>query len=145
MQVGIQDMDTSMLVIIFLILMVVVILVKNLKGILLKLKGFKKRGLKLRKTSLESSRNIFLDDVYERYETIIKTIYDLSREESETDTDLLEKLRSQQDFSLETLAEIEAFLCKYHGARFGNKNNAELDNIIKSLEKGIGSSRKQMI
>jgi len=72
--------------------------------------------------------------VYRRYEDYLKNTFSEKRELSDTDSEVINRLKKHSGMPEETIAKINSFLTFYHAARFGGKRDIELESIIQSLE-----------
>ena len=115
-----------------LILFVLIVLLKN-KGYIFKIfRLFLKAQHK--KSSLNITTPTLLLTIYHRYQLYLKSTCNELRKESDTDQDVLNRLKQRLDIPKETVAKIESFLKNYHDVRFGEKKDLNLEPIIQAIE-----------
>jgi transglutaminase-like putative cysteine protease len=71
--------------------------------------------------------------VYQRFELFLKKKLDVDRLETETDAELVQRLRVLPGIPARLVGDIEHFFKEYHDARFGGKRVQGLENIIRLL------------
>jgi len=81
---------------------------------------------------LMRNANPFLP-VYQRFELFLKKKLEVDHLETETDAELVRRLRALPGVPARLLGDIEYFLREYHHARFGGKKVEGLENIVKFL------------
>jgi len=76
-----------------------------------------------------------LQSIYRCYERYLKAAFNETRDLTDTDGEVINRLRQHREIPNETLAKVESFLYYYHAARFGEKDPLKLKEMIESLEK----------
>lgn len=95
------------------------------------------RNIKLRSNVRERSRSLQrkdVEEIYHRYEDYILKTFNESRNDPETDSQVLGRLKQKSEIPQETLAKIHSFVDHYRDVRFGYKTNVQLERIIETLE-----------
>src|SRR5262249_2838957 len=71
--------------------------------------------------------------VYKRYEEYLKKSIGEIRKLTDTDKEVLYRLRNRNSSPPETLAKMQSFLQHYQAVRFGEKRGVDLESIISSF------------
>ncbi|HQP10417.1 MAG TPA: transglutaminaseTgpA domain-containing protein [Candidatus Omnitrophota bacterium] len=72
--------------------------------------------------------------IYQRYEQYLKNAFREARKPSETDREVVDRLKTQPKIPSETIGKIESFIGQYHAARFGDRKNTALEKMIEDIE-----------
>ncbi|MFA5260005.1 MAG: transglutaminase-like domain-containing protein [Candidatus Omnitrophota bacterium] len=128
----ILDIETKTLVAILFAIVIAIALEEVLKKVFAR---YFKKGHAGRERGAESLiKNVNpYKAVYQRFELFLKNKLDVDRLETETDAELVQRLRALPGIPARFIGDIEHFLKEYHDARFGGKNAFGLENIIKLL------------
>ena len=118
-----------------LITLVLVILLINAKKIFRKLSGLAV-SLKRRVPKMKKKRDPVLS-IYHRYEHYLKTAFGKTRRLTETDREVLERLKTLSRVPNETIGKMESFVGHYQATRFGFHRNIDLEKIIEDMEQDI--------
>jgi len=117
----------------FLTVLILIMVLINHKKILT---GLRKLYPPLsRKVTIRIKKPNKLRSIYRRYEQYLKSAFNEKRQNSDTDRDVIGRLKERKDIPGETIAKVESFLGHYHDARFGEKKHVRLKEIIKSMRR----------
>ncbi|OGX38367.1 MAG: hypothetical protein A3C36_06230 [Omnitrophica WOR_2 bacterium RIFCSPHIGHO2_02_FULL_52_10] len=82
-----------------------------------------------------------LRSVYLRYEQCLKTAFGETRGATDTDAEVIHRLKTGPHVPEGTIAKAEAFIGEYHAARFGFRKNADFEQLIGDLEQAMSADR----
>ena len=74
-----------------------------------------------------------LQSIYRHYEHYLKKAFNETRKLSDTDGDVVERLKKRGNIPGDKIVKMETFLNRYHGARFGGKEPLNLEEMIRSM------------
>jgi len=89
----------------------------------------------IKRSSSRKKKSNPVISIYHRYEHYLKSAFGETRELSDTDNEVIQRLKKRSQIPEETLAKLKSFLYQYHAARFGLRENINLENIIGEIEK----------
>jgi len=77
--------------------------------------------------------------IYRRYERYLKTAFNETRYPSNTDREVIHRLKKLPDIPMESIAKMESFVYQYHAARFGSHKGVQLEQMIQDIEKDMNN------
>lgn len=110
----------------FLVLMMVYI---NRQNIFLSLRRWL-QGKKHVKTAQFKTPDALVP-IYRRYERFLKEQYGQVRNEADTDSDVLDRIRAMPAVDPGAIARLEGFIRAFHASRFGGKEPGEIGSLLK--------------
>lgn len=69
--------------------------------------------------------------IYKRYEQYLHNEFKEIRRSTETDHDVVDRLKQRSEIPRESIAKVESFLKHYHAARFGEKKDENLEEMLR--------------
>lgn len=129
---SVENMDkdqVKMTMIYFLILVMAVINRKNIFSALSFWLAGRKKTVKSRRRAPER-----LSGIYLRYESLLKAKFGESRRLSDTDQDVIERIRAKISAG-EKVAFLETFVGAYQAARFGTGPGEDLERLLEEIRK----------
>jgi len=73
--------------------------------------------------------------IYQRYEHYLKTAFGETRGLTETDHEVIDRLKTKEQIPAETIGKMESFVRQYHAARFGLRRDNDLGKIIEDMKR----------
>jgi transglutaminase-like putative cysteine protease len=105
-----------------------VLFLTNAKGIFRGLRNIL-TGTRLKTAAFKPSPELQL--IYRKYEQYLLKNFSETRRPTETDRDVVLRLKERPGLTPESIATVENFLKHYHAARFGDKQTARLEELLK--------------
>ncbi len=96
-----------------------------------------------RRSTFPVQKNDRIHSLYRRYEDYLKNSWNETRQASETDTEVLARLKTRGESRRDTLSAMENFVQNYHAARFGGKPDSGLEGVLAHMEGAEKSSPKK--
>jgi len=124
--VHLQNIDKEKAKASVLYTLVTMMLLMNAKNIFLGLKRWLTQSRKRPKTIKPPGQ---LQLIYRRYEQYLKKSFGETRRLTETDYDVVGRLKKRPDIPEESITKVESFLRHYHAARFGEKEDVRLEEM----------------
>ncbi len=135
LKAAILDIETRTLVALLFAIVIMVALEEIFKKFLGRLFKRHKGDEVWTETRLSRKQNPYVWE-YKRLEHFLKTKFHVERKDSETDTELLTRLRGLPEVPGNVVLKIEAFFIKYHMARFGFKKDVDLTLLLEDILQG---------
>ncbi|MCK5083724.1 MAG: hypothetical protein KAR31_12515, partial [Candidatus Omnitrophica bacterium] len=117
--------NTLIALVLWMLLMNIKKIIKNIRSLLI--------SLNRKALSVKDKRDPLLL-IYRRYEQYLKTAFDETRRITDTDQEVIRRIKVRPQIPAETVAKMESFVDQYHATRFGFKEDIDLKAIIRGIE-----------
>lgn len=133
-----ENLESEKLLFWLVIILVILIIVRNYSAIIYFLKF--RRTRKLKKNNTPKKR--FLQDqlnIYKEFEHLLKRQFKTKQKMNETHLELIRRLYTGFPTKQQTITQLELFLKHYQDARFGQKEDLALKQILSELKRNVSS------
>ena len=117
--------NTLIALVLWMLLMNIKKIIKNIRSLLI--------SLNRKALSVKDKRDPLLL-IYRRYEQYLKTAFDETRRITDTDQEVIRRIKVRPQIPAETVAKMESFVDQYHATRFGFREDIDLKAIIRGIE-----------
>jgi hypothetical protein len=117
-----------------IVLVLIVLMINSKKAFPRALSFFKSIN---KKAPLKRERADSLRSVYLRYEQYLKTALGETRGTTDTDSEVLHRLKRRPHVPEGMITQLETFIQHYHAARFGFKRGVDLQGLLGEIERAI--------
>ncbi|MBU0469422.1 MAG: transglutaminase-like domain-containing protein [Candidatus Omnitrophica bacterium] len=129
---AILDIETKTLVNLLFVIIAILVFEEAFKKLIKTFMKKQKTKKELNAIKDDKRKALYLS-FYKTFEEFLKTKFDMTREKAETGTELITRLRREDNIPQNTTTLMESFLFKYHAARFGLKEEVDLNSNLKIM------------